>query len=388
MSTMVHQQRLSQQQRLSRQQRLSQQQSWPRQGHCFLLWAVLWSVTGPVFAQMPVRYTSSIEHQVRQTLRLTGTVEARHIAVVATEVAGIVDQVMAPEGANVRRGAALVRLRREPIELRQQAALGQLAEAEARLKSAELKLERTRELRASEVVSTQQVDDATYDTEAWQGRVAQLRAALATLERDLDNTTVRASFSGVIGREHIQVGEWLDIGDPVVELISLDSLEVRLEVPERHFGGLTPGAEAQVSFEALPALEIAGTVRTVVPRADPQSRTFPALISLPNKERRLGVGMLAQVDLTIGPEEPLILVPKDAVVTRDGQSVVFVLGDSAIVHSVEVEPGLGVGQWIAVRGKISAGRLVITRGNEVLQDGYNVAGQELDYPAPEALNER
>ncbi len=361
----------------------------PQQQRSFLLlWAVLCSgAVGAAFAQGPaeIRHTTALEHRVQQTLRLTGSVEARRIAVVATEVAGVVDQLMATEGTHVRRGAALVRLRRKPIELRRQAAQGQLAEAEARLKSAELKLQRTRELRASEVVSTQQVDDANYDTEAWQGRVAQLRAEVATLERDLQNTTVRASFSGVIGREHVQIGEWLDVGNPVVELISLDTLEVRLEVPERHFGGLVIGAKAQVRFDALPGFEIDGTIRTVVPRADPQSRTFPTLISLPNPERRLGVGMLAQVDLTIGQEAPQILVPKDAIVTRDGQSFLFAISYGGLVRRAVVETGIGAGQWIVVRGEVSAGEMVITRGNEGLQDGQNVVGDVLDYPPPEAL---
>ncbi|MCP3964095.1 MAG: efflux RND transporter periplasmic adaptor subunit [bacterium] len=341
---------------------------------------------GPALAQeapaTPVRFTAAREHQVHRTIRLPGTVEAGRTAVVASEVAGVVDALLAREGTAVGKGAPLVRLRREPIELRRRAAQGQLAEAEARLKSAELRLSRVRELHDSKVVSPQQVDDAAYDAEALEGRVAQLRAEVARLDRDLANATVRASFSGVVGREHTQVGEWLGVGDPVMELISLDSLEVRVEVPERHFQGLAPGAPARVGFESLAGFEVAGTVRAIVPRADPRSRTFPVLVALPDRDRPLGVGMLARVDLGVGEPVRATLVPKDAVVTEGRLSIVFVLNGDSAVRRVPVETGAGVDQWIAVEGEIAPGERVITRGNEALADGQQVDGQARDYPPP------
>ena len=332
----------------------------------------------------PVRFTAAREHPVHRTIRLPGTVEARRTAVVASEVAGVVDALLAREGAAVGKGAPLVRLRREPIELRLRSAQGQLAEAEARLKSAELRLSRVRELHDSQVVSPQQVDDAAYDAEALEGRVAQLRAEVARLERDLGNATVRASFSGVVGREHTQVGEWLDVGDPVMELISLDSLEVRVEVPERHFHGLAPGTQARVGFESLDGFAAEGTVRAIVPRADPRSRTFPALITLPNRDRNLGVGMLAEVDLPVGEPVRSTVVPKDAVVTEGRDRAVFVLDGDSVVRRVPVETGTGVDQWIAVEGDVAPGERVITRGNEALADGQQVDGQARDYPPPGA----
>ncbi len=333
---------------------------------------------------IPVRYTAAREHTVRQTVRLTGSVEARRTAVVATEVAGVVAALVASEGEEVGKGSALVRLRREPIELRQQAAAGELAEAVARLKSAELRLERARELEVSEVVSRQRVDDTAYEAEALQGRVAQLRAETARLDRDLANTTVRASFTGVIGKEHAQVGEWLDIGDPVVELISLDALEVRLQVPERYFHGLSLGTSSTLRFLALPGFELMGKVKAIVPRADPQARTFPVLVGLPNSARRIAVGMLAEVDLAIGAAATAIVVPKDAVVTQDSESTVFVLKGESAVRRVAVEVGAGVGQWIAVTGEIAAGDSVVVRGNEALSDGQAVNGQPRSYPQPDS----
>lgn len=351
---------------------------------CFLMTLAL-----PAIAQAPlVWFTNARNHDLQRTVRLDGVVESTQVAVMASEVAGLVDALLAPEGTEVKKGQALLRLRREPIELRHRAALGQLAEATARLKSAELRLERTRELVASEVVSRQHADDDLYEMEALRGRVEQLKAEVARLERDLANTTVRAAFAGVVGAEHVQVGEWLEVGAPVVELISLRSLEVRLEMPEQYFADVRSGVEVQVRFEALPGSTFRGTVRAVVPRADSRSRTFPVLVRLNQTEpgnrnkKRLGVGMLAHVDLALGQGKSSILVPKDAVISKGGGNMVYVLNGEDKIRQVDVAVGTGAGAWVAVVGDVAAGDRVVIRGNERLVDGQPVRGESQEVPPP------
>ena len=68
------------------------------------------------------------------------------------------------------------------------------------------------------------------------------------------------------------LGEWLDVGDPVVEMVSLDDLEVTTALPERYFHSVQEGLDVTVTFEAVPGLEVAGKVSAVVPRADTQAR--------------------------------------------------------------------------------------------------------------------
>lgn len=344
--------------------------------------AVCWLAAGDAAAAV-VRFTTARALPVRESVELTGTVEATRTAMVASAVAGMVEQRLAIEGTRVGRGDPLVRLHRDPLELRLRAARAQLTEAEARLKSAKLRLERFRELQGSEVVSRQTLDDVAYEAEALEGRAEQLRAEAARLEHDLERTTVRAPFAGVVGRVEVEAGEWLDVGSAVAELVALDPLEVRLEVPERYFGALRAGGEVRIRVEALPGLEIAGEVRAVVPRADPRSRTFPVLVRLPNPERRLGVGMLARIALPLGETAAdATLVPKDAILSDGDGSYVFVLDGGSAVRRVRVEVGTGVDQWVAVRGALAAGAKVVTRGNEGLADGQEVEGEAERYPPP------
>ena len=330
----------------------------------------------------PVRYTEAREQSVRRTIVLPGSVESRVESVVAAEVSALVVELVAREGDTVEKGAPLVRLRTTTFEIRQQAAEAQHKEAEARMKLAERNLERARELFASKVISQQQLDDATYEFTAWQGRVEQLQASITGIKLDIARCTIRAPFAGVVTRERTEVGEWLGEGDPVMEMVSLDELEVRIEVPERYFRLLHVGGRATVSFESLPGLEVAGSISALIPRADPQARTFPVKVRVPNREGRIGVGMLAQVTFAGGESYRATLVPKDAVILRGPQQFVYLLNGDNTVSMVTVETGTGVGAWIAVEGGIKPGQKVVTRGNERLQPGQLVQGQPLDYPLP------
>lgn len=343
---------------------------------------------GAAFAQppgmppSPVRFTEARSHDLRRTISLTGSVESRRASLVATEVAGVVSRLYAREGDQVKRGAALAGLRSEEIRLRLEAARGQLQEAEARQRLAVSQLERSRGLFAEQIISQGELDDAVSESEAWLGRVSQLRSDVARLEIDLRRATVRAPFTGVVVREHAAEGEWLGIGDPVAEMVDLGDLEVTVEVPESFYSGLAAGGEARVLFASLGGYEVAGTIRAVVPQANAQARTFPVKIGVENTERRIGAGMLAQVDLPVGEARPAVVVPKDAVAAQGRDSVVFVIGEDDAVRPVVVRTGAATGVWIAVEGGVAPGDRVVTRGNERLFPGQTVVPEAMEYQLP------
>lgn len=330
----------------------------------------------------PVRYTEAREHAVRRAVQLPGTVESRTVSVVASEVEGLVTDFPHREGETVAKGEPLARLRTTSLELRREAAQAQLKEAEARRKLAQRNLERARELFEAKVFSQQQLDDALYESNAWQGRVEALTAEIAQISHDIDRGTIRAPFAGAIVGERTQVGEWVAKGDPVVEMMSLDDYEVRVEVPERYFANLKVGTAATVTFEALPGIEVSGRISALIPRADPQARTFPLKVRIPNRGGKIGVGMLAQVLFPSGESYRATLVPKDAVVNQGAQKVVYLMNGDNTVSLVRVETGAGVGAWVEVRGPLQPGQRVITRGNERLRPGQVVRGEPLEYELP------
>jgi RND family efflux transporter MFP subunit len=331
---------------------------------------------------VPVRYTLAREHEVRRGVVLPGTVRARTASLVASEVEGLVAQMLVREGDKVRLGQPLARLRTAPLDLRRRAAVAGLKEAEARLKLAERGLARARELFGSGAIAQQQLDEASYEVDAWQGRVERLGAEIAQIDLDLERSAVPAPFAGVVVARRCDVGEWLEVGDPVAEMIALDDLEVEVEAPERYFTDLKTGEAAMLRFESLPGVEIEGRIASVVPRADLQARTFPLKVRFGAGSARVGAGMLAQVSLPVGDAFRATLVPKDAVVPQGPRRIVYLLNGDDRVSLVPVSLGTGVGSWIVVEGEVRPGQKVVTRGNERLQPGQPARGEPLEYPLP------
>lgn len=330
----------------------------------------------------PVRYTEARSWAVGRALRLPGTVQPRTTSLVASEVEGLVERQEAREGDTVRKGQPIVRLRTDALAIQRDATAAQLKEATSRLKLAELSLQRVQELASSQVVSQQDLDNATYETSAWQGRVETLQAQLAAIALDLERCVVRAPFAGRIVAESAKPGQWVVAGGPVVEMMSMESMEVRVEVPEKHYGGLRNGAAATVTLQALPGTSFSGTISAVVPRADPAARTFPIKVRIPGHDARLGAGMLAEVTLPADTALHTTVIPKDALVTQGTERFVYRIEHDGTAKMIPVVPGEGVGAWVAVSGEVKPGDKVITRGNERLRPGTPVRGEPLEYALP------
>ncbi len=338
-------------------------------------WAQEWPAS-------PVRYTEAKEYPVRRMIQLPGSVEARTHSMVASEVEGLVVELSAREGDAVRKGQPLVKLRTSHLELQLEAAEAELREAEARLAQAESNLKRSKDLFNSEVLSERQLDDSRYEFEAWRGRVEQLTAQIARTKLDIERSTVEAPFAGVVIAERTDLGQWVDKGDPVMELMSLYDLEVRVEVPEQYFRNINPGAQATIRFESLPGFEITGKLSAVIPSANPQAHTFPLKVRFRNRDGRVGAGMLAKGSCPAGESYRATVVPKDAVITRGDERFVFLLNRDNTVSQVVIQTGVGVGEWVELTESVAPGAKVVTRGNERLRPGQTVQGEPLEYKLP------
>jgi RND family efflux transporter MFP subunit len=226
------------------------------------------------------------------------------------------------------------------------------------------------------------LDDAVSEFEAWGGRVSQLEADVSRLQDELERTTVRAPFSGVVVAEHVAEGEWLSSGGAVAELVNLEDLEVTVEVPENYFGAVSAGGPARLGIASLADLKLEGEIRAVIPKADARSRTFPVKVQILKSDTRIGVGMLATVDLPIGESSEVVIVPKDAIVSQGSEQVLFVVGDDDTVRRVAIKLGSSQGAWVAIEGDVQAGDRVITRGNERVFPEQKVDAQSVEYELP------
>jgi len=198
------------------------------------------------------------------------------------------------------------------------------------------------------------------------------RARMDAVAYEIDRSTLRAPISGFIVRKHVDVGDWVNAGEPVADLVDLDPVFAAGPVGERKIARLRTGLPANVTLDAFPGEVFSGEVAHIVPQADTRSRSFPVKVQLANARGRLKAGMLARVTVIVASGEPSVLVPKDAVVRRGPDEVVFVVSNGQ-AKAVKVSTGRGYRALLEIAGgDLKPGQQVVTLGNEVLRDGAKV----------------
>lgn len=213
------------------------------------------------------------------------------------------------------------------------------------------------------------------------------KEAVNQIEDRLAKYTIRAPFDGYVVAKHTEVGEWINRGDPIAEVIAIDPIEVAVAVPETAIAnlqeamteaeGLGEMLQAVVKVDALGTEISSGSVERIVPQADVRTRTFPVKVLVPNpisgKSHKLKAGMICHVTLPVGRPQRVMLVPKDAIVIDQGKARVMaadpVEGGMPVARRVPVEIGAAFGSLIQVTGQIKPGDVVVTRGNERLFPG-------------------
>ena len=204
---------------------------------------------------------------------------------------------------------------------------------------------------------------------------AEYRRTAYVVERltdELRRMAIVAPFTGFLVRKRIDVGAWLRPGDPVADLIDLDPVFVVGPVNERDASRLRNGARARVTLDAHPDRAYVGELAHVVPQADRESRAFPVKVRVPNPDHVLKSGMFARVALEIPGNRRAVHVPKDAIVRRDGGSLVFVV-DDGVARARPVRIGVTSGGFVEiVDGAVAPGQEVVVVGNDTLRDGAKV----------------
>jgi membrane fusion protein (multidrug efflux system) len=332
---------------------------------------------GAAWQPPPEAVTTIVASEARwpSTLSAIGTVTAVHGVVVSADLPGVVAGIDFESGSTVAEGAVLVRL-----DTRQEQA--QLAAAEAQRKLARLNLERSEQLLKNQVVA-----QAEYDRVA--AEAAQADARVGEIEATIERKRIRAPFAGVLGIRRIDLGQYMNGGDAVVPLQSMDPVYVNFALPQQEVAALKLGAEVRVAADSLPDGGLAGRVTAVNSVVDEATRTVQVQATFRNAARRLRPGMFVQVQTTTGTGEPLVALPASAISYAPYGNSVFVVGDlkgpaGKTYRGVEqrfVKLGDGRGDQVAIVSGVKAGEEVVTSGVFKLRTGAAIVIDNKVQPA-------
>jgi RND family efflux transporter MFP subunit len=340
-------------------------------------------------------------------LNASGYVTARRRATVSSKVTGKVVEIFVEEGKEVRRGQVLARLDDTQIRAELDVTRAQLeaarrgaAEDQARLREAELTQNRLNQLIKEGVVGRAEVDSANATVESLKARIAlaqqQVQVAeshVKARETDLADMTVRAPFDGVAISKDAQPGEMISpvsagggfTRTGICTIVDMSSLEIEVDVSESYINRVRPNQPVEAVLDAYPDWRIPAHVITTVPSADRQKATvrvrigFDEAVSGSKLDPRILPDMGVKVsffneratEVTSAPARQVVMVPKIAVRSTDGQAFVFVVKADRVERRA-IKVGAEDGDRIEVLSGLSSGDRVVIEGHESLVDGARV----------------
>jgi len=293
-------------------------------------------------------------------LESVGTLVATNGINVSTEVNGIVSEVVFTSGQPVEQGQILIKLD-DSVDM---AALEALR---ADSKLAEVQFNRIKGLIKKQVTSKSDFDEAQARFDAAKARVKQQEAIIK-------RKIIRAPFSGLAGIRQVDLGQYLEAGNPIVGLQALDPIYVDYTLPERYLTRIRTGQAIKVQLDAIPGKEFNGEVTALNSGVDTGTRTLKIRATLMNPGGILRPGMFAQVKTITGQAEPVLTVPRTAISFNSYGNFVFVINESdkgAIVKRMAVETGDTREGRVIVKN-LAAGTKIVRAGLVKLRDGAPV----------------
>jgi RND family efflux transporter MFP subunit len=327
-------------------------------------------------------------------LNSTGYVVAQRKAAISSKASGRLEWLGVAEGSRVKAGDVIARLEARDVKAQAESAAANvqvaragLEQAQAENRDAAASLKRTQDLIAQKFVSASTLDQAKARAERAVAGVASARAAVAVAEANarnadvaVDYTQIRAPFDGVILSKSANVGDLVtpfssaaDSKGAVVSMADMSTLEVEADVSESSLSKVRVGQPCEITLDALPDVRFRGTVARIVPTVDRAKATVMTKVHFDAIDPRVLPEMSAKVSflsqpITAEQQMPLTAVHPDALVQRDGKTVLFIVrGDKAA--EVPVTPGSRIGDLTAIAGDAKSGEKAVLHPAPELKAG-------------------
>ena len=307
------------------------------------------------------------EQSWQPRLDAVGTVRAMHGVDVTTEIAGLVQSIYFKSGDDIREGQKLVQLNAD--------------EDKALLESlkADTELARTTYQRDKRQFGVKAISQATLDVAR-----ADLTSKQARMEEQaavVDKKTIRAPFSGRIGIDTLDPGQFLNPGDKIVTLQSVDTVYVDFLVAQQQLARIALGQTVSVTADTYPDRRFEGKITAINPKVDPQTRNVQVEATLPNPDHTLLPGMFTSVKVEAGQVRHYVTLPETAVTYNPYGATVYLVKSASqgaqgkserTAEQTFVTTGATRGDQVAILKGVEAGDMVVTSGQLKLKNGSRV----------------
>lgn len=288
----------------------------------------------------------------------TATLEADEQAVVVSQITGVVLKVNAEEADFVKAGQVLAAVETDRYAL-------EVERNNASLKRLQTDFQRKKELFAKQLVSTEDFERTSAEYEAQ-------KAAYELAKLDLAYTSIKAPISGFVSERMVRAGNLVQLHQAVFHITSYDPLLAVLHVPERELRVLSKGLQVSMSVDAWPEESFAGEVIRISPVIDTNTGTFRVTAEIKDHGQMLKPGLFGRVEILYDMHKNVPVIPRNAVITEDELSHVFVINEEGDVNRRAIHLGYEANGRIEVTEGLKTGETVVTAGKGSLSDGARV----------------
>lgn len=324
----------------------------------------------------PVQVEVIASSPIVKEIELTGTVTSPNVSQISTSIAGLIEEVKFDSGAVVKRDDVLAQLDDE-LEL---ATLTELTakskQAQTEASDAARRLEIAKNLAERKIGPQNTADDRLAELESKRAALESARAAEKRQSVVIKRHTIKAPFDGVISQRMGEVGEWIEPGNPLFELVALKELRVDVPVPQQFYEAINRETDVSLTFETLSGAPQSARVDVLIPVNDPDARTFTLRVLPQDNALPITPGMSARVLLKLKAGQTGTVVSRDALIRHpDGRITAWVTekGDKATaVKERLIKIGHSFNGLVHVVSGLKEGERVVVRGNEALREGQAV----------------
>lgn len=286
------------------------------------------------------------------TIEAVGTAFANEQADLNSTVTERIERINFTDGQFVPRGAVIATLVRS-----QQGA--NLNESQARLREAQLQLDRLKQLQAQGFATKARIDEQQANVE-----IARAQSQLANAQ--IADRVIRAPFSGYLSLRRVSPGTVVNAGTTIATIVDHSAIKLDFTVPETFLPALKPGLEISATAAAFPGEQFRGKIASIDPLIDPVSRAATARAILPNPDLRLRPGMLMTVDVR-APARDTLTVPELAVIGEGSGAYVWKVGPDDSASRVEVRAGTRRDGRVEILSGLKEGDRVVAEGTVKLR---------------------
>lgn len=300
----------------------------------------------------------------------SGTVApSREVSVVPT-VAGKVTGLGYEVGDSVGEGAVLFTVDSVDLENQLRSIEANYNVTKLQADNAKTTLESNQILYEEGVISKSEYDQLKLAYDTAEANLTAIEIQKENLEKNIADCSVTVPISGVISARNIEIGSFASQSSPAYTIIDLSSVKVEVGVSEQMVNQISVGDTVDVNLTAVSPEPLQGTVSTISPAAT-QTGTYTIKITMDNSRGLLKPGMLAEVTFVTAASDDTMLLPRDAVIDKDGETYVYIVENST-AKKVLVEIGIESGETVEITDGLTTDMQVVTKGQTYISDGEQV----------------